>query len=85
MCLEAYTIRITQTDNPYISTEEITFWNSRTLLPNRKQPLHTKRTAIKKAVQPGTLERVSTRVVVVVVVVVAQPNCLPTLVRMPQA
>ena len=29
-----------------------------------------------------TLERVSTRVVVVVVVVVAQPDCLPTLVRM---
>ena len=27
----------------------------------------------------------STRVVVVVVVVVAQPDCLPTLVRMPQA
>ena len=33
-----------------------------------------------------TIERViSTRVVVVVVVVVAQPDCLPTLVRMPQA
>ena len=32
------------------------------------------------------LERVnSTRVVVVVVVVVAQPDCLPTLVRVPQA
>ena len=31
------------------------------------------------------LERVSTRVVVVVVVVVAQPDCLPTLVRMSQA
>ena len=32
-----------------------------------------------------SLERVSTRVVVVVVVVVAQPDCLPTLVRMSQA
>ena len=31
------------------------------------------------------LERISTRVVVVVVVVVAQPDCLPTLVRMSQA
>ena len=31
------------------------------------------------------LERVSTRVVVVVVVVVAQPDCLPTLVRVPHA
>ena len=31
------------------------------------------------------LERVSTRVVVVVVVVVAQPDCLPMLVRMSQA
>ena len=31
------------------------------------------------------VERVSTRVVVVVVVVVAQPDCLPTLVRMSQA
>ena len=30
------------------------------------------------------LERVSTRVVVVVVVVVAQPDCLPTPVRMSQ-
>ena len=30
------------------------------------------------------LERVSTRVVVVMVVVVAQPDCLPTLVRMSQ-
>ena len=30
----------------------------------------------------GTIEKVSTRVVVVVVVVVAQPDCLPTLVRM---
>ena len=32
-----------------------------------------------------SVERVSTRVVVVVVVVVAQPYSLPTLVRMPQA
>ena len=32
-----------------------------------------------------SLERVNTRVVVVVVVVVAQPDCLLTLVRMPQA
>ena len=32
-----------------------------------------------------SIERVSTRVVVVVVVVVAQPDSLPTLVRMPQA
>ena len=32
-----------------------------------------------------TLERVSTRVVEVVVVVVAQPDCPPTLVRMSQA
>ena len=31
------------------------------------------------------IERVSTRVVVVVVVVVAQPDCLPMLVRMSQA
>ena len=31
------------------------------------------------------VERVSTRVVVVVVVVVAQPDRLPTLVRVPQA
>ena len=31
------------------------------------------------------IERVSTRVVVVVVVVVAQPDCLPTLVSMSQA
>ena len=31
------------------------------------------------------LDRVSTRVVVVVVVVVAHPDCLPTLVRVPQA
>ena len=39
-----------------------------------KQPANT---------HPNTLERVSTRVVVVVVV--AQPDCLPTLVRMSQA
>ena len=32
-----------------------------------------------------SVERVSTRVVVVVVVVVAQPDSLPTLVRMSQA
>ena len=32
-----------------------------------------------------TIERVSTRGVVGMVVVVAQPDCLPTLVRMPQA
>ena len=31
----------------------------------------------------GLIERVSTRVVVVVVVVVAQPDCLPTLVHAP--
>ena len=35
--------------------------------------------------QSFSLERVSTRVVVVVVVVVAQPDCLPTLVRKAQA
>ena len=35
--------------------------------------------------QQFTTERVSTRGVVVVVAAVAQPDCLPTLVRMPQA
>ena len=40
---------------------------------------------IKRRDHRKTIERVSTRVVVVVVVVVAQPDCLPTLVRMPQA
>ena len=40
---------------------------------------------IKRRDHRKTIDMVSTRVVVVVVVVVAQPDCLPTLVRMPQA
>ena len=36
-------------------------------------------------VRADLIERVCTRVVVVVVVVVAQPDCLPTPVRMSQA